>query len=138
MLNEARQLRLTTYDKRYAIGDMREATGKRSRMASPTVVTDETFNDQVLKSGVPTLVDFWAIWCGPCKMVSPLVDEIARENEGKLKVMKLDVDENEQTAMAYGVMSIPTLILFKNGTVAAQKVGALSKSQLTAFLDSHL
>ncbi len=79
-------------------------------MATPTVVTDETFNQEVLKSDTPTLVDFWAVWCGPCRMVAPVVDEIAREQAGKLKVMKLDVDENQNTAMAYGVMSIPTLI----------------------------
>ncbi len=107
-------------------------------MASPVVVTDETFNDQVLKSGVPTLVDFWAIWCGPCKMVSPLVDEIARENEGKLRVMKLDVDENEQTAMAYGVMSIPTLILFKDGKPVERIVGYKPKADLAKKILPHL
>jgi thioredoxin 1 len=107
-------------------------------MSSPTVVTDETFKEQVLKSSLPTLVDFWAIWCGPCKMVSPLVDEIARENEGKLRVMKLDVDENEQTAMQYGVMSIPTLILFKDGKPVERIVGYKPKGDLAKKILPHL
>ncbi len=107
-------------------------------MASPTVVTDETFHEQVLKSSVPTLVDFWAIWCGPCKMVAPLVDEIARENEGKLRVMKLDVDENENTAMKYGVMSIPTLILFKDGQAVERIVGFKPKTDLAKKILPHL
>jgi len=107
-------------------------------MGSSTVVTDETFKEQVLKSSLPTLVDFWAIWCGPCKMVSPLVDEIARENEGKLKVMKLDVDENEQTAMQYGVMSIPTLILFKDGRPVERIVGYKPKGDLAKKILPHL
>jgi thioredoxin 1 len=107
-------------------------------MGSSTVVTDETFHEQVLKSSLPTLVDFWAIWCGPCKMVSPLVDEIARENEGKLKVMKLDVDENEQTAMQYDVMSIPTLILFKDGKPVERIVGFKPKGDLAKKILPHL
>lgn len=107
-------------------------------MGSSIVVTDETFKEQVLKSSLPTLVDFWAIWCGPCKMVSPLVDEIARENEGKLKVMKLDVDENEQTAMQYGVMSIPTLILFKDGKPVERIVGYKPKGDLAKKILPHL
>lgn len=107
-------------------------------MGSSTVVTDETFKEQVLKSSLPTLVDFWAIWCGPCKMVSPLVDEIARENEGKLKVMKLDVDENEQTAMQYSVMSIPTLILFKDGKPVERIVGYKPKGDLAKKILPHL
>ena len=107
-------------------------------MGSPTVVTDETFNEQVLRSSLPTLVDFWAIWCGPCKMVSPLVDEIAHENEGKLRVMKLDVDENEQTAMQYGVMSIPTLILFKDGKPVERIVGYKPKGDLAKKILPHL
>lgn len=107
-------------------------------MGSSTVVTDETFKEQVLKSSLPTLVDFWAIWCGPCKMVSPLVHEIARENEGKLKVMKLDVDENEQTAMQYGVMSIPTLILFKDGKPVERIVGYKPKGDLAKKILPHL
>ena len=107
-------------------------------MATPTVVTDETFNQEVLKSDTPTLVDFWAVWCGPCRMVAPLVDEIAREQAGKLKVMKLDVDENQNTAMAYGVMSIPTLILFKNGQPVERIVGFRPKGDMEKKILPHL
>jgi thioredoxin 1 len=107
-------------------------------MAIPTVVTDETFNQEVLKSDTPTLVDFWAVWCGPCRMVAPVVDEIAREQVGKLKVMKLDVDENQNTAMAYGVMSIPTLILFKNGQPVERIVGFRPKSDMNKKILPHL
>jgi thioredoxin 1 len=107
-------------------------------MATPTVVTDETFNQEVLKSDTPTLVDFWAVWCGPCRMVAPVVDEIAREQAGKLKVMKLDVDENQDTAMAYGVMSIPTLILFKNGQPVERIVGFRPKSDMDKKILPHL
>ena len=107
-------------------------------MASPTVVTDETFNQEVLKSDTPTLVDFWAVWCGPCRMVAPVVDEIAREQAGKLKVMKLDVDENQNTAMAYGVMSIPTLILFKNGQPVERIVGFRPKGDMEKKILPHL
>jgi thioredoxin 1 len=107
-------------------------------MATPTVVTDETFNQAVLKSDQPILVDFWAVWCGPCRMVAPVVDEIAREQEGKLKVMKLDVDENQNTAMAYGVMSIPTLILFKNGQPVERIVGFRPKADMEKKILPHL
>ena len=107
-------------------------------MATPTVVTDETFNQEVLKSDTPTLVDFWAVWCGPCRMVAPVVDEIAREQGGKLKVMKLDVDENQNTAMAYGVMSIPTLILFKNGQPVERIVGFRPKGDMEKKILPHL
>ena len=107
-------------------------------MAIPTVVTDETFNQEVLKSDTPTLVDFWAVWCGPCRMVAPVVDEIAREQGGKLKVMKLDVDENQNTAMAYGVMSIPTLILFKNGQPVERIVGFRPKGDMEKKILPHL
>jgi thioredoxin 1 len=107
-------------------------------MATPTVVTDETFNQEVLKSDTPTLVDFWAVWCGPCRMVAPVVDEIAREQVGKLKVMKLDVDENQNTAMAYGVMSIPTLILFKNGQPVERIVGFRPKNDMNKKILPHL
>jgi thioredoxin 1 len=107
-------------------------------MASPTVVTDETFNQAVLKSDQPILVDFWAVWCGPCRMVAPVVDEIAREQEGKLKVMKLDVDDNQNTAMAYGVMSIPTLILFKNGQPVERIVGFRPKADMEKKILPHL
>jgi thioredoxin 1 len=107
-------------------------------MASPTVVTDETFSQAVLKADQPILVDFWAVWCGPCRMVAPVVDEIAREQEGKLKVMKLDVDDNQNTAMAYGVMSIPTLILFKNGQPVERIVGFRPKADMEKKILPHL
>ena len=107
-------------------------------MATPTVVTDETFHQEVLKSDTPTLVDFWAVWCGPCRMVAPVVDEIAREQAGKLKVMKLDVDENQNTAMVYGVMSIPTLILFKNGQPVERIVGFRPKGDMEKKILPHL
>jgi len=107
-------------------------------MATPTVVTDETFNQEVLKSAQPILVDFWAVWCGPCRMVAPVVDEIAREQTGKLRVMKLDVDENQNTAMTYGVMSIPTLILFKNGQPVERIVGFRPKADLEKKILPHL
>src|SRR5512140_1810164 len=106
-------------------------------MGVPTIVTDETFEAKVLKSDKPTLVDFWAIWCGPCRMVAPVVDEIARENEGKVNVVKLDVDDNQNTAMGYGVMSIPTLILFKDGKVAERIVGYKPKADLMKKLAQH-
>jgi thioredoxin 1 len=101
-------------------------------------VSDETFDQEVLKSELPVLVDFWAEWCGPCKMLAPIVDEIAKEYEGRLKVCKLDIDANPLTAPKYGIRGIPTLMLFKNGDVAATKVGAISKAQLSAFIDSNI
>ncbi len=101
-------------------------------------ITDATFEEQVLNAEMPVLVDYWAEWCGPCKMIAPVLEEIAAEYDGKLKVCKLNIDENEATAPKYGVRGIPTLMLFRNGAVEATKVGALSKSQLTAFLDSNL
>jgi len=101
-------------------------------------ITDDTFADEVLKSPIPVLVDYWAEWCGPCKMIARVLDEIAQEYAGKLKVAKLNIDENPGTPPKYGIRGIPTLILFKNGHVQATKVGALSKSQLAAFLDTNL
>ncbi|RMD70043.1 MAG: thioredoxin TrxA [Gammaproteobacteria bacterium] len=101
-------------------------------------VTDSDFEDKVLKSEKPVLVDFWAEWCGPCKVIAPVLEEIAKDYEGKLVVAKLNIDDNPQTPPKYGIRGIPTLILFKNGNVEAIKVGAVSKSQLSAFLDSHL
>ncbi|MEK9647845.1 MAG: thioredoxin TrxA [Gammaproteobacteria bacterium] len=103
-----------------------------------THITDANFEEEVLNAGDPVLVDFWAEWCGPCKMIAPVLDEIAEEYAGKLKVCKLDVDANPDTAPKYNVKGIPTLILFKNGTAEAKKVGALSKSQLAAFIDSTI
>ncbi|OGA04449.1 MAG: thioredoxin [Betaproteobacteria bacterium RIFCSPLOWO2_02_FULL_64_12] len=101
-------------------------------------VTDDTFDPEVLKSEVPVLVDYWAEWCGPCKAIAPVLDEVAREYTGRLKVAKLNVDENQEVPKKYGIRGIPTLMLFKNGNIEATKIGALSKSQLTAFLDSNI
>ena len=101
-------------------------------------VTDDSFAADVLQSQQPVLLDYWAEWCGPCKMIAPILDEIAKEYAGRLKVAKLNIDDNQETPASYGVRGIPTLMLFKNGNVEATKVGALSKSQLSAFIDSHL
>ncbi len=101
-------------------------------------VSDETFETEVLQSIVPVLVDYWAEWCGPCKMITPILNEVAVEYGERLKVTKLNVDENQATPPKYGIRGIPTLMLFKNGNIEATKVGALSKAQLTAFIDSHI
>ncbi len=101
-------------------------------------VSDGEFDQKVLQAGHPVLVDFWAEWCGPCKMIAPILDEVAGEYEGRVKIMKMNVDENSNTPAKYGIRGIPTLILFKDGDVLATKVGALTKSQLNAFLDQHI
>lgn len=101
-------------------------------------VTDDSFEDNVLKAELPVLVDYWAEWCGPCKMIAPILDEISADYAGKMSIAKLNIDENPDTPPKYGIRGIPTLMLFKNGNVQATKVGALSKSQLTAFIDSNL
>ena len=101
-------------------------------------ISDDSFEQEVLQAGVPVLVDYWADWCGPCKMISPILDEVAKEYAGKLKVCKLNIDENQSTPPKFGIRGIPTLMIFKNGNVEATKVGALSKSQLTAFVDSNI
>jgi thioredoxin 1 len=100
--------------------------------------TDASFDLDVLKSATPVLIDYWAEWCGPCRMVAPILDEIAGAYQGRLNIMKVNVDENRTIPAKYGVRGIPTLMLFKNGEVAATKVGALSKSQLTTFLDANI
>ncbi len=101
-------------------------------------VTDDSFDKEVLKSEQPVLVDYWAEWCGPCKMIAPILDDLAGEYGGKLKIAKLNIDDNPGTPPKYGIRGIPTLMLFKDGNVEATKVGAVSKSQLTAFIDSNL
>lgn len=101
-------------------------------------LTDATFEAEVLNSDLPVLVDYWAEWCGPCKMIAPILDEIAEEYDGKVKIAKLNIDENNETPPKFGIRGIPTLMLFKGGNVEATKVGAVSKSQLMAFIDSNL
>jgi len=101
-------------------------------------ISDDSFEQDVLQSPLPVLVDYWADWCGPCKMIAPILDEVAQEYAGKIKIAKLNIDENQATPPKFGVRGIPTLMLFKNGSVEATKVGALSKSQLTAFIDSNI
>jgi thioredoxin 1 len=114
------------------------ASTTTSNSSSIRRVTDATFEPEVLKSDTPVLVDYWAEWCGPCKSIAPMLDEVAKEYEGRLKIAKINVDENQLTPAKFGIRGIPTLMLFKNGNVEATRVGALSKSQLTAFLDSNI
>jgi thioredoxin 1 len=101
-------------------------------------VTDDSFEQDVIQSEIPVLVDYWAEWCGPCKMIAPILEDVVSEYKGRLKVAKLNIDENPNTPPKFGIRGIPTLILFKDGDVEATKVGAMSKSQLTAFIDSNL
>lgn len=107
-------------------------------MSNLIQVTDASFEADVVKSDIPVLVDFWAEWCGPCRMVAPILEELSKEYEGKVKIVKLNVDENNVSAATYGVRGIPTLLLFKAGQVIGTKVGALPKGQLSAFIDSSL
>ncbi|WP_290651295.1 thioredoxin TrxA [Aquisalimonas sp.] len=101
-------------------------------------VRDDNFEQEVLQADRPVLVDYWAEWCGPCKMIGPILEEVSNDYEGRLKIAKLNIDENPETPPKYGIRGIPTLMLFRNGNVEATKVGALSKSQLAAFIDSNI
>jgi len=104
----------------------------------PVHVSDQNFKSEVLEAQTPVLVDFWAVWCGPCKMIAPLVEELAKEYDGKLKVAKMDVDANPKTSMDFGIRSIPTLLVFKGGTVVEQIIGAVPKSKLLDKVTPHL
>lgn len=107
-------------------------------MSNVKEITDASFKNDVLESELPVLVDFWAEWCGPCKAIAPILDDVANTFEGKVVITKLNVDESPEMSAQFGVMSIPTLILFKNGNIVATKVGAVTKSQLTAFIEGNL
>ena len=107
-------------------------------MSTPIALTDDNFSEEVLDSNVPVLVDFWAAWCGPCRMVAPIVEELATEYDGKAKVAKLDVDAAQKTAMEFGIRSIPTLLIFKGGKVSDQVIGAIPKEQIAEKLDAAL
>ena len=103
-----------------------------------THTSDASFNADVIEAGTPVLVDYWAEWCGPCKMIAPILEEVAKEYDGKIQIAKMDVDANQAVPAKFGIRGIPTLILFKNGVAAAQKVGAMGKGQLTSFIDSNI
>ena len=107
-------------------------------MSNIVHLSDDTFQKEVIESNIPVLVDYWAEWCGPCKMIAPILDDLVSEYDGKLKIAKLNIDENPQTPSKFGIRGIPTLMIFKDGNPEATKVGALSKSQLTAFIDSTI
>jgi len=107
-------------------------------MAHPFHLTDDNFEQEAAKSDIPVLIDFWATWCGPCRMIAPSIEELANDYEGKVKVCKLDVDNNQKTAMMFGVRSIPTLIILKNGKIADQIIGAVSKARIVEKIETHL
>lgn len=104
----------------------------------PVTITDDNFENEVLKSAEPVLIDFWATWCGPCKMIAPIVEELAGEYQGKAKIGKLDVDENQQTSIKYGVRSIPTILIFKDGKLLDTIIGAVPKTQIVSKLNAAL
>jgi thioredoxin 1 len=116
------------------------ASSKDPPMSSELIkhTSDASFDSDVLQADKPVLVDYWAEWCGPCKMIAPILDEVSKDYDGRLKIAKMNVDENRDVPAKFGIRGIPTLMLFKGGQLAATKVGALSKAQLTAFLDGHL
>lgn len=120
------------------LGEIDVSTTTRLYMSTIAAVTDSTFENEVMNSKTPVLVDFWAEWCGPCKMLMPVIDEVSAEYAEKVKFLKINVDDNPETAPKFGVRGIPTLILFKDGQVLATKVGSMTKSQLVAFIDSHI
>ena len=107
-------------------------------MAEPLHITDDTFDTEVIKSEIPVLIDFWATWCGPCRMIAPIIDELAGEYEGKVKIGKIDVDNNPVVPQNYGIRSIPTILIFKNGIIVENIIGTLPKSQLVDRLEAHL
>jgi len=104
----------------------------------PVEITDANFEQEVIKSDIPVLIDFWAVWCGPCKAIAPIMTELAAEYEGRLKVGKLDIDNNQEVSVKYGIRSIPTLLLFKDGKIVDQIVGAVPKAQIVAKLSPHI
>jgi thioredoxin 1 len=103
-----------------------------------SAITDDSFESEVISSSIPVLVDFWAVWCGPCKAIAPHLEDLAQKYEGKIKIVKLDVDQNPATPPKFGVRGIPTLIIFKDGQVVATQVGSLTKTELAAFIDQHI
>jgi len=121
-------------------GGLQPSQAKDFPMSSELIkhVSDASFDGDVIQSGKPVLVDYWAEWCGPCKMIAPILDDVSKEYDGKLQIAKMNVDENREVPAKFGIRGIPTLMLFKNGQLAATKVGALSKAQLTAFIDANL
>ena len=125
----------------YYFSELKNSPKKQSKkifMSNIIHLSDDTFQKEVIESSIPVLVDYWAEWCGPCKMIAPILDDLVSEYDGKLKIAKLNIDENPQTPIKFGIRGIPTLMIFKDGNPEATKVGALSKSQLTAFIDSTI